>query len=109
MRAGIVRDRLEPALLAELPQDDPASRVPAAGRELAVAPRFRAAFAEEVVALGIENAVLVQVANPGGARVHRVAAFENDGLEPASREEERREQARWPRTDHDRRSLEDLA
>jgi hypothetical protein len=73
-----------------------------ATRELAVAERPCAAFAEEIVALGIDRTTLVEGSDVGDSVFDVASTFENERLITGRRQKVAREESGRPGTDHDR-------
>ena len=87
MRPVLVDDRRPAVALGEDFEDVGHVGAGAAGRELAVAERPGAAFAEEVIAFGIERAVLIESADVGDAILDGAAALEDQRLIPGARQQ----------------------
>ena len=109
MRPGIVEDRRLPLALGEQFEHAAHVRPGAAAGQLAVAEGAGSAFAEEVVALRIERAALVEGADVADAVAHRSAALEHERPITLLRQEVRRDQAARPGADDDRPMLQRLA
>ena len=99
MRAVLVDDRRPAVALGEDLQDAGDIGARAAGGELAVAEGAGPAFAEEVIAFGIERPVLIESAYVGDAILDGAAALEDQGSIPVMRQQIAGEQAGGPGAD----------
>src|SRR5262249_42752993 len=88
MRPIVVADGFNSRTAAEFIEDETAARVLRPARQLAVAERPGAAFAEEIVALRQQSAAAMKRFDVAHALVHARAALEHERLESLSRQDE---------------------